>query len=294
MPTTTSTRFDLGGCTVTFVDAGRLKMDGGAMFGIIPKALWSRGFPADEQNRIALACNAALVEWPGTRRRLLIETGRGVKYSEKELAIYDADPGHWLRPALHEMNIEPESVTDVVLTHLHFDHAGGLTWVEPGSAVARPTLPRAAVHSQRREYEDARAEFGLMTASYRDDNFAPIDDADLWRLHDGEVEIAPGVRLRPTPGHTRGHQSVVVTGRERTLIFAGDVLPTQHHVGAPYNMSFDLFPLENRETKRRLLELAVERRALLALGHDPSTPVVTVVRQGDWFELSSAVPVGAR
>ena len=276
--------YDLGGCTVTLVSGGGLKLDGGAMFGLIPKALWSRNYPADEQNRIRLACNCLLVEWPGRTQRLIIETGHGPKYGKKEQSIFEIDPAKWLLPSLEAIGVDPATITDVAVSHLHFDHAGGLTWECDGRLV--PTFPNSRVHVQRREFEDARAGFGIMTATYREESYTPIDQAKAWHLIDGQAEIAPGVRTMPTPGHTRGHHSIVVEGRERTLVFGGDLMPTRHHLGAPYNMAYDLLPIDNRESKRQLLAWLAARDGLLAIDHELDTPVVSVRHSGDWFDLA--------
>lgn len=284
MNTIPSPCYDLGDCTVTLVSGGHLKLDGGAMFGLIPKALWSRVYPADEQNRIQLACNCLFVQWPGSSdRRVIIETGHGPKYGEKEQKIFAIDPACWLLPSLQALDVDPATITDVVLSHLHFDHAGGLTYVRDGRLV--PTFPNAQVHAQRRELEDARANFGIMTATYRKENFQPIDEAKSWHLLDGEAEIVPGIRTLPTPGHTRGHHSIVVEGPKRTLVFGGDLLPTRHHLGARYNMGYDLFPLENRSSKQRVLSWLAARDGLLAIDHEVESPVVSVRAAGDWFNL---------
>jgi len=281
-------RIDLGGVSVRLLNVGGLKLDGGAMFGIIPKPLWSRGTPADERNRIQLACNCLLVEWEGASgRRVIIETGHGAKYDAKEQTIFDIDAENWLLPALEGAGVAPSSISDVVVSHLHFDHAGGLTVQRDGAVV--PTFPHVPVHVQRQEYDDARANFGVMTATYRDENFAPIADAALWRLVDGEAEILPGVRAMLTPGHTRGHHSLIVEGRDRSLIFGGDVMPTAAHVGAPYNMGYDLFPIENRASKQKLLDWAADREALIVIDHEPKTPVVRVVREKQWYRLELEV-----
>ncbi len=280
-------RHDLGGCTVTLLSGGSLKLDGGAMFGLIPKPLWSRVYPTDEQNRIQLACNCLLVEWPAeTDRRLIIETGHGPKYAGKEQKIFAIDPSNWLRPSLVSLGVDPETITDVVVSHLHFDHAGGLTWEHDGRLV--PTFPQARVHVQRREFEDARAGYGIMTATYREENYTPLDEADAWNLLDGEAEIVPGVRAIVTPGHTRGHHSIAVAGRDRTLVFGGDLMPTRHHVGAPYNMGYDLFPLDNRASKQKLLAWLAERNGLLVIDHEVAAPVVSVRKAGDWYEVAPA------
>ena len=260
--------YDLGGCTVTLVSGGRLKLDGGAMFGLIPKALWSRSYAADEQNRILLACNCLLVEWSGASdRRVIIETGHGPKYDAKEQRIFAIDPARWLLPSLQALGVDPATITDVVVTHLHFDHAGGLTYEQ-----------------------DARAGFGIMTATYRQENYAAIDAAGAWRPLEGAVEIVPGVRALPTPGHTRGHHSIAVEGRERALVYGGDLMPTRHHLGAPYNMAYDLFPLDNRASKRQVLEWLAGRDGLIAIDHEVDTPVMSVRRKDDWFELLPAAP----
>ncbi len=280
-------KWDLGDRTVTLINGGALKLDGGAMFGIIPKALWSRATPADEHNRIGLACNCLLVEFGGeTDRRLIIETGHGTHYAEKEQRIFDIDPARWLLPALRAYGVDAESITDVAVSHLHFDHAGGLTHDVDGRL--SPTFPNARVHVQRREFEDARGGFGVMTATYREENFTPIDEIDGWRLLDGDEEIAPGVRALCLPGHTRGHQGIVVAGSDRTLVFAGDLMPTAAHVGAAFNMSYDLLPIDNRATKLRLLAQVARERWLIAIDHEISTPVVTAEPDGKHYALEPA------
>ncbi len=273
--------FALGGCSVTLVSGGALRLDGGAMFGIIPRPLWERRTAPDPQHRIRLACNClALRE---NDRVTLIETGHGPKYSEKECGLYGIDPLDWLLPNLRDAQIDEQSVTDVVLTHLHFDHAGGLTHVDGGRAVR--TFPRARVHVQKQEFQDARSNFGIMHATYREENYAAIDQADAWSLHSGETTIAERIRLLPTPGHTRGHQSVLVTGRDRSALFLGDVMPTAAHIGAAWNMGYDLLPLDNRESKRKLLRQAADKGWLVVLDHEPEHPVVTVREKDGWFEL---------
>ncbi|MFH1746692.1 MAG: MBL fold metallo-hydrolase [Planctomycetota bacterium] len=279
-------RYELGGCTVTLINGGHLKLDGGAMFGIIPKPLWIRGTPADEQDRIALACNCLLVEWEHeTARRIIIETGHGPKYAAKEQHFFDIDPSNWLRPSLLAAGVDPATISDVIVSHLHFDHAGGLTHEEGDRLL--PTFPNARVHAQKQEFKDARGRFGIMTATYREENFTPIDEIGKWNLLDGEVPIVDGVRALLTPGHTRGHQSVIVEGRDRVLVFGGDTMPTAAHVGAPYNMAYDLFPLDNRSSKWKLLNRVADRDALLAIDHEPATPVVAVTSEGDWFHLEA-------
>jgi glyoxylase-like metal-dependent hydrolase (beta-lactamase superfamily II) len=289
-------RVDLGGCTLTLIDGGRLRLDGGAMFGIIPRPLWSRTTPADDQHRIQLACNCLLVEFQHeTARRVIIETGHGDKYTAKEQSQFNIDPRRWLLHGLHQAGVDPVGISDVILSHLHFDHAGGLTRRETEDAPPAPTFPAARVHVQRREFDDARANFGIMTITYREENYTPIDAAGAWNLLDGDEVIIPAprrglplIRALPTPGHTRGHQSIVIQGRDRTAVFAGDVMPTAAHLGAPYNMSYDLFPLDNRASKQSLLSAAAEQAWLVIIDHEPTTPLVSVVADRNWFTLRPA------
>jgi glyoxylase-like metal-dependent hydrolase (beta-lactamase superfamily II) len=285
---------DLGGCTVTLLSGGKLRLDGGAMFGIIPKALWSKSTPADDVNRIQLACNCLLVEWAGPHtRRVIIETGHGPKFGDKEQRIYEIAAGGWLLHTCRERSIDPQTITDVVLSHLHFDHAGGLTQYLDGRLA--PTFPNAKVHAQRLEWDDARANFGIMTNTYREENFTAIDEAGAWRLIEGAQVVipapAPGwpeIRALPTPGHTRGHQSLVISGRDRTLVFSGDVMPTRAHVGRPYNMAYDVYPIDNRASKHALLSQAAREKWLVAIDHEPDTPLVNVFSDKDWFRLEPA------
>lgn len=275
---------DLGGVRISVLDGGSLRLDGGAMFGIIPKPLWSRRTPSDEQNRISLACNCVFAEFEGSDRRLMVETGVGPKMSDKEQAFFAVDPSLWLGATLQQLDIPRNSITDIALTHLHFDHAGGLTYGSPEDAA--PTFPRAKVHVQKRELEDARANFAIMTRSYNEENFAPLDGCDAWRTLDGEQLIIPRVRALPSFGHTRGHQSILFEGKGRKALFIGDTLPTMAHIGAAYNMAFDLMPLENRDIKQKLLARAAEENWLLILPHEIATPVCEVRKDGDWFQLT--------
>ena len=289
MKSTDPQKFDLGGCTITLINGGDLKLDGGAMFGIIPRPLWSRDTPADEKNRIQLACNCLLVEWQGeSARRAIIETGHGPKYDEKDQHIYGIDPTRWLLPSLTDIGVDPDTINDVLLTHLHFDHAGGITRSDGERVI--PTFANAKVHVQKQEFDDARANFGIMKVTYREENFTPIDELDAWVLHEGEITPLDGIRFRPTPGHTRGHQSILIEGRERTAIFVGDVMPTRNHLGLPYNMGYDLYPLDNVQTKRELLTDAARNERIVVIDHEPQTPTVRVTADKDRYRLD---PLGS-
>jgi glyoxylase-like metal-dependent hydrolase (beta-lactamase superfamily II) len=259
----------LGNIKVTPLDGGRFSLDGGAMFGIIPKALWSRLVPPDERNRIRLAMTCLLIETAG--RRILVETGCGDKFTDKDRGIF-AISDHWLLDSLTAAGVEPESIDTVILTHLHFDHAGGATRWPPDAESPReavPTFPRARYVVQRGEWDDAMSGHFVMTATYRRENLEPLAQSGRLELVEGGREIAPGVSVRVLPGHTRHQQGVLISGGGRTLVQPADLLPTSAHVGLAWNMAYDLLPYENMQMKRRLLEEAHAGGWLLLLGQDP-------------------------
>jgi glyoxylase-like metal-dependent hydrolase (beta-lactamase superfamily II) len=255
----------LGSVSVRAVNGGNFRLDGGAMHGVVPKTLWGRQVPfCDERNRVPYSTLCLLIETAG--RRVLVETGNGDKLSPRERDIYGLDADRTIVSALAELDVAPASIDVVVLTHLHFDHAGGATRRDGQQLV--PTFPRARHVVQRRELWDATHPHERNRASYLAENFAPLVDARLVEEVEGEVEVAPGVRVLPTPGHTAGHQSVLVDGGAARALFLGDVVPTALHVRLPYVMAYDLEPLVTLETKRRLFARALAEAWLLVFGHD--------------------------
>lgn len=275
-PTDRPPRLQIGDMTITLLDGGALWLDGGAMFGIIPRPLWSRLVDVDDQNRIPLAMTCSLVESAGNR--ILVETGAGsvLKYAEKERGIFRfAD--HWIADSLASAGVERESIDIVVLTHLHFDHAGGGTMPD-GKGGFVPTFPNARYVVQRGEWDDAVGGHAVMTGTYRKENLEPLEQAGVLSFADGEAEIAPGVSVTPMPGHTRHQQGVVFESGGQRVVLPADLMPTSAHVGLRYNMAYDLLPVENMRNKQRLLDDAHERRDTLLLGQDPRHTAWTVDR----------------
>jgi glyoxylase-like metal-dependent hydrolase (beta-lactamase superfamily II) len=255
-----------GDFTLALVNGGNFRLDGGAMHGVVPKTLWSRLVSCDEQNRVEYATNCLLVE--GRGRRILVETGNGDKFPAKERALYGIDHDQSIERNLRALSVEPESIDLVVMTHLHFDHAGGATRRTPSGSL-EPVFRRARHVIQRGEYHDATHPHERNRASYLDENFAPLAAAGLLELVDGETEVAPGVRVVPTPGHTAHHQSVIIDdGAGHRVLFLGDVVPTSLHVRLPFIMAYDLDVVATLETKRRLLERACAEKWLVVFGHD--------------------------
>ena len=269
--------------------AGGLRLDGGGMFGIIPKAMWSEWTEPDERNRIGLATNCLLLEQGS--RRVLVETGCGDKWTARSRSMYGLD-GRTILDALREEDVDPDSIDTVVTTHLHFDHAGGLTtWdgADPNEMIASGTSPRpvfrnAEVVVQRREWEDAIANRSTMTRTYLRSHLDPI--ADRVRLIDGEEEVLPGVRVEPLIGHTWGMQGVFIEVENGGLVFPGDLMPTIHHAHPSASLAYDMLPYESMRTKLGFLPRAAEHGWTVVLDHEPDRPVVRVVEEASGrFEI---------
>lgn len=276
-----SSMVTLGDIRVHVLSDGTFALDGGAMFGVVPRVLWEKTDPPDEKNRVTLGLNIALVETAG--RRILVDTGMGDKWGEKERKIHRIDRSRTLLASLGELGLGPEDIDVVINTHLHFDHAGGNTRVEGGRAV--PTFPRARYVVQMGEWEDATRPNERNRASYLEENFVPLAEDRLLETVQGEVEVAPGVRVVPMGGHTAYHQMVVVEGGGETLVIPTDLVPTTSHLPLPYVMGYDLFPVGTLEAKRRLMKRVVEERWRVLFYHDPRTPVGRVSEERGRFVL---------
>jgi len=254
----------LGDATLTMINGGDFRLDGGAMHGVIPKPLWNKLVSCDEHNRCTYTTNCLLIDVGGTR--VLVDTGNGDKMPPKLADMYGIAPDRTVVDALAAIGAPPESIDVVILTHLHFDHAGGATR-RAGDGVI-PTFPRARHVVQARELDAARHPHARNHASYRSENFEPLHSAGLLETVDGEAEIVPGVHVLPTPGHTPGHQSVLVDGGARRAVFLGDVVPTTIHVPLAWIMGYDLDVEATLASKRRLYDRATADDWLLLFGHD--------------------------
>lgn len=283
----------LGDVTVHALESGSQWLDGGAMFGVVPKPLWEKRIPADARNRIPLAMRCLLVETADAL--VLIETGLGNKENEKFRDIYgvdnapsaDSDRPDRLQEAIGTLGFAADDVDVVVDTHLHFDHAGGNTFRDAEGQV-RVSFPRATYHVQQREWEWAHATNERTVASYLPHNYEPVMDAGQFRLVEGDVEIVPGISVIRTPGHCPGHQSVLVQSGGETACFLADVLPTFAHLPLPWGMGYDVEPLVTMESKRALLARAVSERWLLVSTHDPFVPWGHALADGKGVRLQEA------
>ncbi len=256
----------LGKVDIHPVTDGRFRLDGGAMFGVVPKVIWERCCQSDEKNRIQLGLNCLLVRTHG--KNILVDTGLGNKWDAKHRDMFAIDRTPPLYDSLKAIGLGSEDIHMVVNTHLHFDHAGGNTVREEGVGTIA-AFPKAKYFVQRGEFEDAVRSNERTRASYRHENFTPLSHVGQWEFLDGDQELAPGVSVAVTRGHTAHHQAVKIESEGETAFYLGDLIPTVSHLPLPYIMGYDLYPLQTLETKRWVLDRAFEEHWLLVFEHDP-------------------------
>jgi len=262
----------VGRTRIHALEAGLQWLDGGAMFGVVPKPLWEKRIGPDARNRIPLALRCLLVEAP--QALVLIDTGIGNKEDEKFRDIFgvdnDGEPTR-LESAIRAAGFEPRDIDIVLNTHLHFDHAGGnVVRVEDGRSL--PAFPRARHVVQKGELDFAHSPNERIRASYLLHNVDPVADAGLWDPVHGDAVVTEGVRVVHTPGHTPWHHSVLVESGGEVACFLADVCPTAAHLPLPWIMGYDLEPLVTLESKRALWARALEEGWLLVFEHDPAVP----------------------
>ncbi len=291
---TLSHAFSVGTLRCHTLEAGVQHLDGGAMFGVVPRVLWQEMAPPDDRHRIPLAMRCLLIEHP--EGLVLVDTGAGNKDDANFHEIYGIEnrgthgPTQ-LEDAIHETGHAPADVRWVLNTHLHFDHAGGNTVA--GAVGAPPALafPNATYVVRRGELDFARHTNERTRASYLPPNFEPVAEAGRWQLVDVDTEFLAGIHLQLTPGHVPFHQAVIVRSGGDTAAFVADLIPTTAHVRLPWIMGYDLEPLRTLETKRALLRDAAEGRWLIVFEHDPVTRMGRASTQGRHVRLVDQVAV---
>jgi glyoxylase-like metal-dependent hydrolase (beta-lactamase superfamily II) len=244
---------------------GYFRLDGGAMFGVVPKPLWEKRAPADERNRIQLGLRPLLVRGD---KALLIDAGIGDKMDQKSLSIYAVDRAHNLAEGLAHVGVGPADIEIVLASHLHFDHAGGFTARDDAGRLV-PTFPNARYVVRAGEWEDASHPHERNRASYLAENFAPLASGGVLDLLQEDAQITPGIRVVRTGGHTMHHQIAIIESGGRTAVFAADLIPTTAHVDAAWIMGYDLYPMDTLAFKRQFVREAVEREYLIFFEHDP-------------------------
>lgn len=248
---------------------GMFRLDGGAMFGIVPKPLWERNHPSDSKNRILLAVRAFLIKMHG--KIFLIDTGLGDKIDSEKKDFFGIEKMDGIKGSLNTLNIKPCDVDYVILSHLHFDHCGGATFVENGRLT--PTFLNAKHFVQRNEWEDATHLNERTKGSYNEDDYLLLEEKNLLEFLDGDSEIFPGVEVFVTGGHTRAHQAVLLKSNDRKVVFLSDLVPTTTHLSLACIMGIDLYPMETLEMKRKILKQAFEEKWIVGFGHDPHTEI---------------------
>ncbi|MHC4455161.1 MAG: MBL fold metallo-hydrolase [Planctomycetota bacterium] len=255
------------------IETGRFALDGGAMFGIVPKALWNKLNPADDENRIEMALRSLLIT--DEKRKILIDTGIGTKFSAKYQKIYKIDQSKYnLISSLEKYNLEPKDITDVILTHLHLDHVGGVTYKE-GSKY-KLTFPNASYYVQKRHHEWALTPSEKDRGSFVREDFKTIEDEGKLRLVDGYAMVQPNIDVIIYDGHTVAQQLVKISDGINTLVYCSDLIPFTSHIMIPYIASYDINPLTSIEDKEKFLSRACNGDWILFFEHDPATEAIKI------------------
>jgi glyoxylase-like metal-dependent hydrolase (beta-lactamase superfamily II) len=257
-----------GQFSLSIVRECAFKLDGGAMFGVVPKHLWNQSEPADELNRVELACNLLVIETPAGN--VLVETGMGPRWSEKERQRYAVRTLIDHRRALETVGLKNEDINAVIISHLHFDHAGGAVLEKSGKLV--PTYPKAKYFAQRGEREFAQKANARARGSYRDEDIAPLEEHGVLQLIDGDTEVIPGVWAKVTGGHTRHHQVVYFESQGSQGVYFADIIPTKSHLSLPWVMGYDHYPLESCDIKAQWLARAASEKWLVVFDHETGVP----------------------
>ena len=270
----------IGKYKLSLLETGTFGLDGGAMFGIIPKPLWQKTNPSDEKNRITLGARCLLLE--SESKKILVETGMGDAWDEKFMSIYKVDfSEHTLLKSLEKLKVKPEDITDVILTHLHFDHTGGSSKLENGKLV--PTYPNAKYHVQKEHFEWALNPSDRDKGSFIPQTYMPLKEHGVLQLIEGNSFFDDEIEFLTINGHTFGQQMLKLTDSSNTYLFCGDLIPTMYHIPIPYVMGYDIQPLQTVKEKQKFLQLAVDESWKLIFGHDHMNSCATVKKTEKGF-----------
>lgn len=267
----------IGKLKLSVIEHGFFALDGGAMFGIIPRNLWQKSNPPDSSNRIKLATRGLLIEFDN--RKVLVDTGMGQKWDEKSTGIYDIrQDTHSTDSSLASLGIKPEDITDVFLTHLHFDHTGGSTVIQDGKPA--PAFPNAVYHVRKQNFDWGMNPSDRDRGSYIKENFEPLAEAGVLNFTDDlDFFITPELKIVTLNGHTFGQQVLEISDGNKTIFYCADLIPTAGHLNLAYIMGYDLQPLVTLAEKKELLPRALEDNFFLFLEHDPEGGLIKVKKE---------------
>lgn len=271
----------IGKYKLSIIESGFFALDGGAMFGIIPKALWQKTNPPDEANRIKMSTRNLLLE--SDSKKILIDTGMGNKWDEKLKNIYAIDEKISMNGFLVQMGLNSEDITDVILTHLHFDHTGGSTELKDGNL--EPAFPNAKYYVQKKNYDWAINPSDRDKGSYIKENFQPLFEEGVLNFVNGNTQFDDEIEFEVINGHTFSQQIVKISDGTNTFLFCADLIPTFGHIPLPYIMGYDLQPLVTLEEKKKYLQLALEENWKLFFGHDPEIAFATIKKYGEGYSV---------
>ena len=279
------------------IDLGLFYTDGGAMFGVVPKILWEKKIPPDELNRIPMRATSLLIKGKG--RNILVDTGCGTKLSEKIKKIYGIISCSDIDESLSKHGLTSNDITDVFITHLHFDHTGGTTHIKANQLV--PSFPNAVYYIQKEQWEAAIHPNIKDKSSFINDNYLPLEQSGLLKLTNGPEKLFPGIETIVTHGHTPGQQHLLIKGdliqnqvknqiqNQESLFLCADLIPTAAHIPITWNMAYDLAPLTMMQEKAEFLKRAIKENWILFFGHDPFITAARIIEKNKKIILSESI-----
>ena len=270
----------IGKYNLSLLETGTFGLDGGAMFGIIPKPLWQRTNPADDKNRITLGARCLLLE--SNSKKILVETGMGDVWDEKFMSIYNVDfSENSLTKSLAKQGLSHSDITDVILTHLHFDHTGGSTKLENGKFI--PAFPNAKYHIQKKQFDWALNPSDRDRGSFIQHTYLPLQENGVLEYSNGDSYFDDEIQFLTINGHTFSQQMLKLSDASKTFLFCGDLIPTMYHIPIPYVMGYDIQPLETIKEKQKYLQLAVDNNWKILFGHDHKNACASVKKTDKGF-----------
>lgn len=274
---------------VHIIETGYLRLDGGAMFGVVPKVIWQKHFPADENNQIFLAMRGLLIQTQG--KNILIDVGVGDKSDEKIKKIYAIDvEKENIKKSLENWGLKPADITDILITHMHFDHGGGLTEIKEGEL--QPTFPNAKVYIQKTNFDNILNPNPREKSSYLKDDIFPVNEAGLLELKEGGYTLYDRINVNVCNGHTKGQQNFIIKLDNKTLFYPGDTIPTSSHLHLPFTMGYDIDPLLIMKEKEDVLNRAVEENWEIVFEHDPYVKACKVKKEKNKFQSAEIICKG--